>query len=838
MDDEPAALKSRSIQRMDTMPPQLEGLLHRPMGIEHPYKKEADERTPRWPAAGEPVQLGLVTWPAGAAQRVWATYRVDDGEETTVEGNWVEDHQERSLWTVALPAFQAGQQVHYCLHAQAGPACMDTSEHAFAVPGWCQVGKLTRLSQLVDGIELVFAGDGLAPEMRYQVCFTAPDQLRFTFGPLNGPVEAVSRAEVVRVLAEDDGHLAVESAVLRLEAWLEPFRLELRRRDDLLLSTGTGPEWLALPGKLPQAVRLSFDSPQGEGFYGFGERYNALNQRGRKMDVQLFEQYKNQGERAYIPVPFFLSSLGYGFYLDTRRRALFDLAASQESQWSLEAHLGPQAQISFHLFAGSSPLENLHAFSAFVGKPQLPPSWAFGPWMSSNEWHTQAEVLKQARLTDEYGIPASVLVIEAWSDETTFYIWNGARYTAKPGSQVFSYADFTFPSNGPWPDPKAMIDELHRRGIRLVLWQIPVLRELDALPPSADHEFAIPGPELEAETPRLQPELDRNYALEKGYCLRYASGEPYRVRPYWFRGSLLWDPSSLESVEWWMSKRAYLLDELGVDGFKTDGGEHLWGDEVVFANGMCGDEGINVYANLYVGAYYQFANQRRNGDALTFSRAGFTGAQAFPCHWAGDENSTFEAFRASLCAGLNAGLSGIPFWGWDIGGFSGELPTAELYLRAAAMATFCPIMQYHSEFKNHQPPCNDRTPWNVAEQSGHPDVIDIYREFARLRMRLLPYIEAEARHCSETGEPLMRPLFLDWPGDPTCWQVEDQYCFGRSLLVAPVVQPGALERTLYLPAGEWEDFWSAERIEGGRWITVPAPLERIPVFKRRMKAEG
>ncbi len=253
---------------------------------------------------------------------------------------------------------------------------------------------------------------------------------------------------------------------------------------------------------------------------------------------------------------------------------------------------------------------------------------------------------------------------------------------------------------------------------------------------------------------------------------------------------------------------------------------------MVFANGMHGDEGLNLYPNLYVGAYHRFASQKRHGDALTFSRAGFTGAQAFPCHWAGDENSTWEAFRASLLAGLSAGLSGIPFWGWDIAGFSGEIPSAELYLRAAGMATFCPVMQYHSEYNEHRRPLRDRTPWNIAERTGRPEVIDIYRKYTHLRMRLLPYITAEARHCAETGEPLMRPLFLDWPDDPQAWQVADQYSFGRALMVAPVLQPGAAERRLYLPAGQWIDFWDGTPVTGGQWLTVPAPLDRIQVFRR------
>jgi alpha-glucosidase (family GH31 glycosyl hydrolase) len=280
-----------------------------------------------------------------------------------------------------------------------------------------------------------------------------------------------------------------------------------------------------------------------------------------------------------------------------------------------------------------------------------------------------------------------------------------------------------------------------------------------------------------------------------------------------------------------LSKRAYLLAEMGIDGFKTDGGEHLAGREIRSSDGRTGSELVNAFPNLYVDAYHQFAKHHRHGDALTFSRAGHTGAGALPAHWAGDENSTWEAFRRSIVAGLTAGLSGIIFWGWDIAGFSGDLPTTELYLRSTAMATFCPIMQYHSEY-NPNLPSRDRTPWNVAAQTGDEGVIPVFRFFARLRMNLLPYIAEEAEHAAANGTPLMRPLLLDFPDDPIAWRINDQYCFGRSLLVAPVVDEGATTRDLFLPAGRWIDLWSGEAFDGGRWLTVEVPLDRIPVFAR------
>jgi alpha-glucosidase (family GH31 glycosyl hydrolase) len=129
-------------------------------------------------------------------------------------------------------------------------------------------------------------------------------------------------------------------------------------------------------------------------------------------------------------------------------------------------------------------------------------------------------------------------------------------------------------------------------------------------------------------------------------------------------------------------------------------------------------------------------------------------------------------------------------------------------------------------------PLRDRTPWNIAERTGQPEVIDIYRHFVKTRMGLLPYIIEEARHSAETGEPLMRPLFLDWTADSQAWKISDQYCFGRQLLVAPILEPGVKTRRLYLPEGHWRDFWSDVKFSGQQWIDVPAPLESIPVYQR------
>ncbi len=560
-----------------------------------------------------------------------------------------------------------------------------------------------------------------------------------------------------------------------------------------------------IDGNTSKRIRLTFASPREERFYGLGERFNQLNQRGQTLDVRVYEQYKNHGKKTYMPIPFLLSSQGYGVWVQSSRWMQFDLADSSPDQWKLEADIDDDGKVTLQWYANTNPVDIVAAFARDTGPVALPPQWSFGLWMSGNEWNSQAKIVQEVERSLAEGIQPAVLVIEAWSDETTFYIWNDAQYTPKEGAENFRLEDFTFPSDGKWTDPKGMVDWLHSKGIKVLLWQVPVLKA------------------LENEHP--QHSADHAHFVERGLGVHEADGTMHKVRPFWFRGSYIWDVTNSESRDWWLNKRAYLLDDLGIDGFKTDGGEHLYGTNVMFHDGRTGADVWNEYPQRYTQAYYDFANSKR--EAVTFSRSGYTGSQRAPLHWAGDENSTWEAFRHSVLAGLSAAASGISFWGWDFGGFSGDIPSAELYLRAMAMATFCPVLQYHSEYNAHRSPSHDRTPWNIQERTGDERVLPIFKAMMAAREQLKPYLWQEAQHSAQTGEPMMRALQWSHPKASPY-----HYLLGRDLLIAPIVEAGSTKIEVYLPSGMWRDFWTDERVEGGRIIAVDVPLERIAVWWR------
>jgi alpha-glucosidase (family GH31 glycosyl hydrolase) len=496
----------------------------------------------------------------------------------------------------------------------------------------------------------------------------------------------------------------------------------------------------------------------------------------------------------------------------TSRRSWYDVGVTKPDRLRVEVELGGDETERLELaITHGDPTSLLAAFLNEVGRPEILPSWVFEMWASSNEWNTQSQVLAEMQHHRDEDIPVGVLVIEAWSDESTFTAFRDSTSPVHEEGSPHRLADFNFPAEGALPDPKGMVDKLHEQGVKVLLWQIPLIK-------MRPH-------------PKGQAGADARFAVENGLVVMRDGGLPYRNRGGWFPLALMPDFTSPQAIAWWLAKRRYLVDEIGVDGFKTDGGEHAWGSDLRYADGSEGDSANNLFPVRYAQVYADLLRSCGK-DPVTFSRAGFTGSQAHGVFWAGDENSTWDAFRHSITAGITASACGIFYWGWDLGGFSGEIPGAELYLRATAMSCFAPIMQYHSEFNHHRLPSRDRTPWNIAERSGDPTVLTVFRRYAHLRERLVPYLAEQLMAGIDKGLPLMRGLFFVDPHDPAGWDHPGEYLLGEHLLIAPVTEPGAKAWTVYLPDGEWIDVWTGENLVGPITMRRPVPIDEIPVYCR------
>lgn len=527
-------------------------------------------------------------------------------------------------------------------------------------------------------------------------------------------------------------------------------------------------------------LKIVLEKRKDEKFYGLGEHYDTIEIPLKEARlVHVYDQYKVQKERGYAPAPFIFSNRGRAILLESGFTSSFFL---DETTVTLKVYTkGESAQgISIRLWNESSPLDAIRKIYE-ISNPVVPPLWALGPWISANQWNSQEKVLKAVEQTEKNELPTTVLVIEAWSDEQSYYIFNGARAEPVEGGDNFELADFEF--RQPWPDPIKMVEALHARNIKLILWQIPTMKWTDERTP--------------------QPGIDIDYGKEKGFFLLKSDGQTYTVpEGRWREGDVVLDFFNDEAADWWAAKRRYLFEELAIDGFKTDGGEHLWGRDTLSSCGSAARA-----RNLFPEVYFKAAKKAVGEEGILFSRSGYTTTPAYTLFWVGDEDSTWEALRANITAGLNVSLSGNPFWGWDIGGFSGELPSSGLYKRAVELAVFTPIFQLHSEDSGDPTPSSERTPWNIARFWNDDTIIDHYRRFASLRMTLSPYIHREAVHAAESRTPLTLPLFLlENRNDPE----ELAYLFGRDLIVSPAVDERATERALHLPEGIWINLWSGE----------------------------
>lgn len=783
-------------------------ITHKPFGTGNPYLYGDDERIPRSPSVRDRTSLGIVTTPSNRNMDLYAKVSVNNIGPEPFKAEWVDDKEGSSCWKIDLPYMQAFDMVEYYFEQteQNSIGKNERESFSYTVDGFYSVTSVIACQVNMDSLFLILKVKNFTFQRTFN--FSNPGTIKIT----QSDFVLDSTDENLKDILLFDGVFETRFKDNYIVVYPESGCLSIKNsQGKTLYSEIEALEFRLGAEERVVSLRNTLSASREEMFFGFGERFNSLNQRGNCLDVRVFEEYKSQseGSKTYLPVPFFMSSEGWGHCINSKRKVNYDLRA--DTSWFYEVEM-ENFDLECFIYTGT-PSEILKKQARLSGFSFLPPDWVFGPWMSSNEWNSQERVLKELNTGRDLDIPATVLVIEAWSDEKNFYIWNDASYRVKDGVEHFSYDDFTFSSDGLWPSPKEMIDEIHRDDTKLILWQIPVLKKLEG------------GVICE------QNAMDLQYLIDKKYCVMDGSGKPYKVKPWWFKGSLVIDFTNKVATEWWLKKREYLIDDLGIDGFKTDGGEHLWGRELVFSDGRTGSELWNDYPNLYINSYFNFINKKNGG--ITFSRSGFMGVQASPVHWAGDQDSTWDAHRSVLKAVLNSGISGIPFMGWDIGGFSGNIPTAELYLRSTAFACFGSIMQYHSEFYDHRTPHVDRTPWNIAERTGCPEVIDIYRYFAKLRMSLIPYIKKEAEHCTISGEPLMRAMFIDYPDDPVCWKLEDQYMFGRYLLVCPVFYEGQSEREIYLPVGEWYNFFTDEKYQGGKKYIVKVPLNRIPVFRKK-----
>jgi alpha-D-xyloside xylohydrolase len=511
-----------------------------------------------------------------------------------------------------------------------------------------------------------------------------------------------------------------------------------------------------------------------EALFGLGEHFGALDRRGQAFASWTVDAFGVRSDRAYKNVPFLLSSEGYGVFFDMTAPLYYDLGQASVAAWQATARAD---HLRAYLIVGDGIAPIIQAYHRLTGAPGVPPDWSFGFWISRWGYRSRDEVMTVARRMREERVPCDVIHIDPY--------W--MRY------HEGHHGDLEWDESA-FPDPKGMIAELKALGFKLSLWESPYV-PLDS--------------EMRAEGER------------KGFLLMAKDGSGPALVHGFAKPSAAVDFTNPAAVEWFKAKNRTLL-EMGVAVIKTDFGEDM-PDDAVTHDGTPPEQLHNLYPLLYQRAVFE-ATQDVHGYGLIWGRSGYAGSQRYPVHWGGDPGCTFDDMAASLRGALSWILSGAAFASFDMGGFFGiptltDSPSPELYVRWSQMG----LLFSHARAHGHRAP---REPWEYGEPA-----LSIFRRYAQLRYRLLPYLYAAARRAPQ-GIPLARPLVYDHPSDPTTWHIDDEYLLGPDLLVAPMFEPRG-RRHVYLPAGGWYDFWTDQRVDGARWITYDAELETLPLLDRK-----
>lgn len=490
----------------------------------------------------------------------------------------------------------------------------------------------------------------------------------------------------------------------------------------------------------------SFRLSPNEGIFGCGESFTEFNKRGQKVVFYTDDANGTQNETMYKPIPFYMSSRGYGVFMHTSSPITCDFGKYYSSVNSLM--IGDDT-LDLFIFLGN-PKEILNEYTNITGKAAMPPLWSFGFWMSRITYFSEKDGRNVAQKLRENRIPGDVIHFDTGWFETD---WR---------------CDYRFSSTR-FEDPAKMISDFKEMGLRTCLWQLP---------------YFVPRN-------TLFPEI-----IEKGLFVRDRKGNlPYE--------DAVLDFSNPAAVEWYQSKLADLLKQ-GVSVIKVDFGEAAPADGI-YASGKTGFYEHNLYPLRYNKAVADITKEI-TGDTIIWARSAWAGSQRYPLHWGGDPANTNGAMTASLRAGLSFGLSGFSFWAHDFGGFVKPCPE-DLYRRWTAFG----MLSSHS--RSHGTP--PKEPWEYGE-----DFMNTFRKAGEMRYRLMPYIYAQAKDCTERGLPMLRALFVEYPDDPGSWLVDDQYLFGADILVAPLLE-NSTGRNVYLPPGKWIDYQTGKMYEPG-WRRIEA----------------
>ncbi|MBN1925671.1 MAG: glycoside hydrolase family 31 protein [Prolixibacteraceae bacterium] len=509
----------------------------------------------------------------------------------------------------------------------------------------------------------------------------------------------------------------------------------------------------------------------------------ALNLRGQKIDMLVKPTVS-------LYTPFHISSNGYGIFFEGTWPGHYDFCNTNPDVVSISFE---GKNLSGIIYTNPNPAEMVKAHSLHVGPTIVPPKWAFLPWRWRDNHENRPAYYDGTKVTAPY----NSMLVEDMLMMKAFDIPCGVYWVDRPWAKgPIGYDDFEWDEKR-LPNPQKMIDWLHNNDTRFLLWVAPWV------------------------TGNMRSE-----ALEKGYA------QPLKGSHYGYNKNnvALIDFTNPEACKWLQEKGFEKMLKQGVDGFKLDRAEELVPEtnDIILSDGRTAREVRNQYPVLYVKTVNEACRNIKGDDFVLIPRAGYTGSSKYSGFWGGDIGSPPEGLRSAIIAVQRCAVIGFPIWGSDIGGYwQGDLDR-EVTARWLAFGCFNPIMEFG--------PTEDRAPWYMDSEPGYDtELIAVWRLYAKIHTMLAGYSHQLAVEANQTGMPIVRPLFLQYPDQPEAWKEWQTYMYGPDILVSALWEKGQTSQQVFLPEGEkWIDAWDKSKTyEGGQTIEVETPYEKIPIFIRQ-----
>jgi alpha-D-xyloside xylohydrolase len=576
-----------------------------------------------------------------------------------------------------------------------------------------------------------------------------------------------NRSNPIQVQEMDDS-ISLTTGKLTLRLSKNPWTIEFLGDTRPICTSPFGGLGLAKLDTGEQFMGEKLTLAPDEYIYGLGERFSPFIHNGQSVKIWNGD-YATTSDMGYKNIPFYLSNKGYGVFVNSSSKVEYEIATEEVEAVRFTV---PGNELDYYFIYGPTPKETLLKYTELTGRPPIIPKWSLGLWLTTSftTIYNEQVVTEHIDGMAERDIPLTVFHFDCY--------WMKERH----------WCDFQWDTNA-FPQPESMLKRLKARGLKICIWINPYISELSSL---------------------------FQEGLEQGYFLKRQNGEVYQI-DWWQPGLAFVDFTNPAACQWYQDKLKALI-KMGVDTFKTDFAESA-PEDAVYHNGHDGRPMHNLYSLLYNQTVFELLEETLGKDeALVFARSATACSQRYPVHWGGDCSATLNSMATELRGGLSFGLSGVAFWSHDIGGFYGK-QDPDVYKRWIAFG----LLSSHSRLHGDS---TYRVPWNYDEES-----VEVLRHFTKLRHQLIPYLYSCCKTAHDYGIPVLRPMWIEFPDDPTCLFLDKQYMLGESLLVAPVFRSDGRVQ-YYLPTGEWTNFWTNEQRQGETWIMEQVDYMTVPLWVR------